>query len=331
LTSFEVEGDSMSRLRAETANRTRRQLLRTIGVGVTLVGLGGARFLCAQSTTSALSSTTLRDGLAQIGGAGGNVVVLRTTDGLLLVDSGAAEHARQLTEFIAGNIGPAPIRVLFNTHWHLDHTGGNDWIVRDGVTAVSHENTRLWMSTKFFVDWENKRYMPRAAGALPNKTFLSHERQPQDLTFGGTKVSYAHLPGAHTDGDIYVTFPEHNVIVAGGAVTADEYPTLDYITGGWIGGIVDATTKLIAMSDAETLIVPATGPPRRRADLEKQLEMLETVRERIEAIALEGRGVEDMIAEGITKDFDAQYGGDSDLFITNAYEGMWWRVRGTVA
>ena len=113
--------------------------------------------------------------------------------------------------------------------------------------------------------------------------------------------------GAHTDGDIYVAFPEHNVIVAGGVVTADEYPILDYITGGWIGGMVEATQKLIAMSDAETLIVPASGPPRRRADLEMQFEMLETVRKRIEAIALEGRGVEDMIAEEITKEFDARY------------------------
>ena len=321
----------MSRRRGEPANTTRRQVLRSIGAGAAIVGLGGARVLCAQNATSALSATTLRDGLIQIGGAGGNVVVLGGADGLLMVDSGAAEHAQQLTAFVAQQFASAPVRVLFNTHWHLDHTGGNDAIVRDGVTAVSHENTRLWMSTKFFVDWENRRYMPRAAAALPNKTFLSHELQPQELTFGGTKVSYGHLLGAHTDGDIYVAFPEHNVIVAGGVVTADEYPILDYITGGWMGGAVEATQKLIAMSDAETLIVPASGPPRRRTDLEMQFEMLETVRKRIEAVALEGRGVEDMIAEEITKDFDTRYRGDSGLFITNAYEGMWWRLRGTVA
>ena len=321
----------MSRRREETAD-TRRQFLRTLGAGAAVVGLGGASALFAQDTTpTTLSATTLRDGLIQINGAGGNVVVLRSADGLLMVDSGAAEHARQLIEFVTTQFGAVPVQVLFNTHWHLDHTGGNDAIVRNGVTAVSHENTRLWMSTKFFVDWENRRYMPRAAAALPNKTFFSHERQPLELTFGGTKVSYAHLLGAHTDGDIYVAFPEHNVIVAGGVVTADEYPILDYITGGWMGGMVDATQKLIAMSDSETLIVPASGPPRTRSDLEKQLEMVETVRQRIEAIALQGRGVEDMIAEEITKDFDARYRGDPGLFITNAYEGMWWRLRGTVA
>ena len=311
---------------------TRRQLLQAIGYGAAAASLTKSGFLAAQAAAPKLTATTLRDGLVLIGGAGGNVVVLRGSDGLLLIDSGAAEHSGDLSSFNTQQFGTAPVRVLFNTHWHLDHTGGNDTFVRDGVTAISHENTRLWMSTKFYVDWENKRYMPRSPSAWPNKTFFSHELQPQLLTFGATKVSYAHLIGAHTDGDIYIAFPDHNVIVAGGAVTADEYPVLDYITGGWIGGMVESTKKLIAMADAETLIVPDSGPPRRRADLEAQLEMLETVRQRIEAIALEGRGVEDMIAENITTDFDSRYRGDSGLFIANAYEGMWWnRLRGTVA
>jgi glyoxylase-like metal-dependent hydrolase (beta-lactamase superfamily II) len=320
------------RPRRTTAHTTRRELLQAIGLGAAAASLTGVRTLAAQSASPVLDATPLRDGLLQISGAGCNIIALTGSDGLLLVDSGAAEHAQQLNTFITEQFGAAPVRVLFNTHWHLDHTGGNDAIVRDGVTAISHENTRLWMSTKFYVDWENKQYARRAASAWPNKTFLSHEPQPQLLTFGESKVSYAHLLGAHTDGDIYVAFPDHNVIAAGGAVTADEYPVLDYITGGWIGGMVEATKKLIAMTDAETLIVPASGPVRRRADLEAQLEMLETVRQRIEAIALEGRGVEDMIAENITKDFDSRYRGDSGLFIANAYEGMWWnRLRGTVA
>ncbi|HZF30123.1 MAG TPA: hypothetical protein VE907_13470, partial [Gammaproteobacteria bacterium] len=137
---------------------------------------------------------------------------------------------------------------------------------------------------------------------------------------------------AHTDGDIYVRFPQQDVIVAGGCVTAGRYPMLDYITGGWIGGLADATKKLIDMSTPDTLIVPDVGPPQRVADLEAQRTMLETVRARIEAIALQGRGVEDMIGERITKEFDEHYAGDSKLFITNAYEGMWWsRLRGIVA
>jgi glyoxylase-like metal-dependent hydrolase (beta-lactamase superfamily II) len=314
-----------------TIDRGRRHLLEALGAGAALASLRGTGVL-AQPSAAPLGSSALRGGLVQISGAGGNVVAYRGAEGLLLVDSGTADRVQDLERFLAAEWAGVPVRALFNTHWHLDHTGGNDALLRDGVTAVAHENTRLWMSTKFFVDWENRRYFPRAPHALPNKTFLSHERQPLELDFAGTKILYGHLPGAHTDGDIYVQFPDLNVIVAGGAVTADEYPILDYITGGWIGGLVDATKKLIAMADAETVIVPSSGPPRRRSDLEAQLEMIETVRERIEAIALEGRGVEDMIAENITKDFDGRFHGDSGLFIANAYEGMWWnRLRGTVA
>lgn len=309
----------------------RRLLLRTFCIGTALVGTGALRHLHAQSAGEPLAAANLRGNLVQITGAGGNVVALPSPDGLLMIDSGSGDRAADLKQFLAQQVGPAPVTTLFNTHWHLDHTGGNDTFVRDGVTAIAHENTRLWMSTKFFVDWENRRYLPRASAALPNKTFLSHERQPLELDFGGTKVVYELFAGAHTDGDIVVRFPEHNVIAAGGVVTADEYPILDYITGGWIGGLVDATKRLIAMTDSETLIVPDRGPARRRTDLEAQLQMLETVRERIEAIALEGRGVEAMIDENITKEFDERYRGDAALFITNIYEGGWWRLRGTVA
>ena len=322
----------MRRQSEKVVNLGRRSLIQALGLGAALASCGAIRQVRAQSGPSTpLAVTELRGELVQISGAGGNVVVLPSTDGLLMVDSGAADHATALKTLLSEQFGAAPPRLLFNTHWHLDHTGGNDSIVGEGVTAVSHENTRLWMSTKFFVDWQNRRYLPRAPNALPNKTFFSHERQPQELDFAGTKVVYAHLPGAHTDGDIFVSFPEHNVIAGGGVVTADEYPILDYITGGWIGGLVDATKRLIALTDSDTLIVPSSGPPRRRADLEAQLLMLETVRERIEAIALEGRGVEAMIDENITKDFDARYRGDAALFITNIYEGGWWRLRGTVA
>jgi glyoxylase-like metal-dependent hydrolase (beta-lactamase superfamily II) len=222
---------------------------------------------------------------------------------------------------------------LFNTHWHVDHTGGNEALVGGRLaTIIAHENTRLWMSTEFDVEWEDKHYERRPRESWPNKTFFTSDKQPLQVDFGNEAVVYGHLLEAHTDGDIYILFPDRNVIVAGGAVTAGRYPVLDYITGGWIGGMAEATNKLLGMMDAETLVVPDIGPPQRRADLEAQVKMLSTVRERIEAIALEGRGLEDMIAAEITKEFDERYGKDSEQFIVNAYEGMWWnRLRGIVA
>lgn len=307
----------------------RRAVLQALaGAGVAWGMPGGVRSVRAQG---ALALTPLRAGLFLVMGAGGNVVLDTSGDGLVLVDSGSAEHADDLAGLIATHGGGAAVRMLLNTHWHLEHTGGNELVGR-GATIAAHESTRLWMSTKLYVEWEDRHYEPRAAEALPNETFYSSDPQPLIIENGGSRIEYAHLPEAHTDGDIYVRFPEANVIVAGGTLTTGRYPILDYITGGWIGGLIDATRTLIDLSDADSLIVPDVGAPQRRADLEAQRTMLETVRERIEAIALEGRGVEDMIAAGITREFDERYGSNSELFISNAYESMWWsRLRGIVA
>lgn len=317
-------------------NRLRRQFLRHLGgTGIALASSALATPLArAQSPrTTSLALTDLGGGLGLVTGAGGNVVVHSGRDGLLLVDSGAAASAGALEAFLAERFGGAAVGVLFNTHWHHEHTGGNDTLVGGkSLPIIAHENTRLWMSTKFYVDWEDRHYERRAPAARPNKTFFTSDRQPLTLDFGGEEVTYGHLLEAHTDGDIYVRFLEHNVVVAGGAVTAGRYPVLDFSTGGWIGGMADATSKLLAMTDAATLVVPDVGPVQRRGDLEAQLRMLTTVRERIEAIALQGRGIEDMLAERITKDFDERYGEDSTQFVVNAYEGMWWsRLRGIVA
>src|SRR5712671_3157271 len=127
------------------------------------------RFGPAPAASPGLNATELRDGLNVVTGAGGNVVVLAKPEGLLLVDSGSAERAADLVGLLGQKFGAAPIGVLFNTHWHLEHTGGNDAIAARGVkTIVAHENTRLWMSTKFYVEWEDKFYQRRAPASRPN-------------------------------------------------------------------------------------------------------------------------------------------------------------------
>jgi glyoxylase-like metal-dependent hydrolase (beta-lactamase superfamily II) len=309
------------------SNRSRRQFMHALGgAGLLAAGFAAtARAARAQtSVDNSLAATVLRGGLSQIVGAGGNVVVLKGPEGLLLVDSGSTERAADLKQLLATRFDGARIAVLFNTHWHLDHTGGNDVLVEPGSIVVAHENTRLWMSTKFYVDWQDRRYSPRLSNARPNKTFFSSDPQPLELTFGDEKVVYGHLLEAHTDGDIYVHFPQRNVIAAGGAVTAGAYPTLDYVTGGWIGGLISATEKLMSMADADTLIVPQSGTVRSRSDLQAQQQMLSTVRERVEAMALKGRGIDEMIGAGLTKEFDAQFGTDAAQFIANTYQGLWW-------
>jgi glyoxylase-like metal-dependent hydrolase (beta-lactamase superfamily II) len=183
------------------------------------------------------------------------------------------------------------------------------------------------MSTEYYVDWQRRTYEPRAPEALPNATFFSSDPQPIVLESGGEHVEYGHLREAHTDGDVYVHFRERNVIAAGGAVGGGTYPILDPATGGWIGGLVEAQTKLLALTNDETLIVPHSGPAQSRAQLEEQLAMLRTVRERVENLMRKGRSAAEMIAAGVTAEFDARYGGDGPRFIRNMYDGLWWTGR----
>ncbi len=315
----------------------RRELFKlAIGSAGALLG-ARMPFAYGQTSNASPHVTALRDGLQRIAGAGGNIVVLEGAEGIALVDSGAPPYARDVTDLLSERYAGRRVEALFNTHWHLEHTGGNEAVaaalLASGAPIIAHENTRLWMSTKFHVDWEDKTYPPRPESAQPTRTFHTSDPQPRELDFGGEDIVYGHLREAHTDGDIYVQFPERHVIVAGGAVTNRTWPIMDFITGGWIGGLVDATEKLMSLSDAETLVVPQSGPPQSRADLVAQREMLATVRERMESMALEGMSAEDMLEAGVTRDFEQRWSGNKQLFISNAYDGLWWgsRLRGIIA
>ena len=294
-------------------------------LGAALSTLPRATF--SQSTNPAITETALRDGVIQLSGAGGNVLLLIDSQGGVLVDSGSPESADGLFQHVASRLGGRSIDVLFNTHWHLDHTGGNEAYAGIGARIIAHENTRLWMGTEYYVDWQDRTYAPRPATALPTETFYSHEPQPIELEHGNEKIHYGHLREAHTDGDIFVWLREHNVLAAGGVVSAGEYPILDYATGGWIGGLMDATAKLLAITDADTLIVPAKGPAQRRDFLVKQQEMIAAVRGRVEDLMRKGKSAAEMIAADVTREFDSSFGANRERFIENVYGGLWWQGR----
>jgi cyclase len=299
---------------------------RLLGAGV-LASIVGPRRGATQNAAGVLVVVTLRDGLVQIRGPSSNALLLAERDGALLVDSGTAETSAELQHALDERLAGARVGTLINTHWHPDHTGGNDAFGKAGAKIAAHENTRLWMSTEYHVDWQRRTYEPRAPEALPNATFFSSDPQPLALEIGGEHVEYGHLREAHTDGDVYVHFRERNVIAAGGAVGGGAYPILDPATGGWIGGLVEAQVKLLALTNEETLIVPHSGPAQSRAELEEQLAMLRTVRERVENLMRKGRSAAEMIAAGVTAEFDARYGGDGPRFIRNMYDGLWWTGR----
>jgi glyoxylase-like metal-dependent hydrolase (beta-lactamase superfamily II) len=299
----------------------RRQFLQTVaGAALTVPVL-------AQQPTARITATKLADSFTLVSGAGSNVLVVRTPEGMLVVDGGLLESSIPLFEFISQQIGPEPLRILFNTHWHLENTGANERLGRAGnVKIISHENTRLWMTRDILVEWQNNKVYPtRAKEAQPTDTFLSHE-SPKQLTFGNVEVRYGLLPQAHTDGDIYVFFPGPDILMAGDVVSVGSYPILDYSTGGWIGGMANASRDLLQLSDAQTKIIPGSGAVQAKAYVQAQADMLNTVRTRLVTMMKQGYGAKDMAAKKPTQEFDAKWG-DPTLFMNTVYPGLWGHVR----
>ncbi len=307
---------------------TRRGFLRR-AASAAAVGHAATRFArpaVAQTGTNVETETPVA-GVSVLSGVGCNVVLLDGGSGYVMIDSGSVQSADALAAAVATVTAGAPVEALFNTHWHADQTGGNDIWGANGTPIIAHENTRLWMSTEYYVDWQDHTYRPRSAAALPTRTFYSHEPQPLLLELRDEPLEYGHLREAHTDGDLYVFLRDRNVLVAGGAVASGEYPVLDYATGGWIGGLMRANERILAMTDDDTVIVPARGPLRRRGDVEAQHNMLGVVRERIENLMRDGFSAAEMVASGVTDEFDAVWGDNRERFVANVYGGLWWQGR----
>jgi glyoxylase-like metal-dependent hydrolase (beta-lactamase superfamily II) len=276
-----------------------------------------------RDTAAPIEATRLADDLFVFSGAGGNVVTCgNARDGLLMVDTGDAGHIDALLDAVQSATGSRRVVTAFNTHWHWDHTGGNEVLARSGTTIQSHAFTRQWLMTSIFVPWQDRLYPRRPAAAVPQVGF----REDGSLQHAGQDIAYGHLWQAHTDGDIHVHFPRHNVLVVGDLLSVGSYPVLDYTTGGWIGGLADANRKLLAMCDDQTRIVPGSGPLQTKADLQAHSDMLAALRPILVKGIKSGWNGDDFIQQQLTKDFDAQWG-DPKQFLQNAYLGLWAHAR----
>ncbi len=231
------------------------------------------------------------------------MVVLCGPEGALLIDTGIHPSAPSVAKAVEAFAGK-PVTAVVNTHWHFDHTGGNEFFARRGARVIAHDSVRVRMSRPQFHEVFDYIFPAAPAAALPTLTF------PESLTlyFGDEVVHLHHLQPAHTDGDLLVHFTKANVLHAGDTFFNGFYPLIDYSTLGWIGGMVAAEDRALALCDAHTRIIPGHGALGTVDDLKAARTMLATVQGRIEKLLDAGKSVAEVVAAAPTADLDAKWG-----------------------
>lgn len=272
----------------------------------------------ALASSGSLATSPLGDDLFLISGAGCNVVATAGPDGALLVDGGLEEHSSHLLDALRQVTRAHRVHMLFNTHWHPEQTGSNERVGRSGALIIAHENTRLWLGRPIETDWLPRPYGPLSPQARPSKTTYTSD----SITYAGRRIEYGYLQQAHTDGDLYVHFPESKLLIAGGVVSNDGWPLMDFKTGGWIAGLVAAYDKLLQLAGPDTRIVPANGPLLMRADLQIHRKMYFTIYDRLVKQLLKGTGADEIVATEPAKEFVAQWG-DPAAFVERSYRSLW--------
>ena len=265
-----------------------------------------------------IGHVTLNDRLALVTTGGTNVLTLSTDEGLVLVDSGTPEFSEALMASVRQFASGKSVKTLFNTHWHLENTGANSALRQAGATIVAHENTRLWMATPTWMPKEDRYRAPRPKDAQPDKTFYADG----SMAAAGERIDYGYLVEAHTSGDIYVFLRDSNVIAVGDVASPARDPELDYLTGAWIGGRVDALDRLLKLTDANTKIVPGFGPVMTRAALQVERDMMKTIYDRTVDRVREGDYVEDMLKAGVMNGL-ARTWQDPQKFLHDLHQGLW--------
>ena len=229
---------------------------------------------------------------------------------LLVVDGGLRDKARDLRRAIERNMDSRKFATLLNTHWHPQQTGLNEELGNRKTRIFAHENTRQWESVSVKRLWQDFTIPPLPASALPTETFYNYG----DFKHGDDKVEYGYLRQAHTDGDMYVFLPADNVLHAGGVIASDGWPFMDWWTGGWIGGVVDAIETMLSVSNDETRIIPATGPVISKAELKDMRDMYDKIFTRVRTSFVQANTAEQTVASKPAGEWEDKYG-SADEFI----------------
>jgi glyoxylase-like metal-dependent hydrolase (beta-lactamase superfamily II) len=273
-----------------------------------------------EAATAKIAVQPLRRNITALLGPGGNIAVLTGADGKLLIDAEIFTSRPHVAEALA-SINADPIKQLINTHWHFDHTGGNEWLHQTGASILAQENTRKHLLKDTRVEGWKHTFPASPAGAIPSTVF---QEDHTVLANNSTLVLKHYLP-AHTDSDISVHFTEADIFHTGDTFWNRNYPFIDYSTGGSIDGQIRAAEANIAKVTDKMIVIPGHGAVGARADLVLFRDVLAELREKVATLKKKGMSVEEVIAANPGARTDAEWGNGfmtPSAFLTLVYQGV---------
>lgn len=273
----------------------------------------------AGAATAPIKTTKLYDNLFLLQGAGGNMAVQTGPDGKLLIDSSFSTAVPRLREALAA-LGSDPAHLLINTHWHIDHTDGNEGMHAAGFSILAHSMTRERLSKPAEMKLMGLSLPAAPDGALPTAAFDNRMR----LWSNGDSLQLQHFDAAHTDTDIYIRFDKAGVLHMGDTWFNGFYPFIDESSNGNIQGMIDAADRGLHMADAGMKIIPGHGPLGTRAELQQARDMLATVRDRVAALKKSGASEQEVVAKKPKADLDATW--DKGSFKPDMFVGIVYRT-----
>jgi glyoxylase-like metal-dependent hydrolase (beta-lactamase superfamily II) len=258
----------------------------------------------AQTDFSKIEVQTIKltDSVYMLMGAGGNLGVSAGEDAVFVIDDQYAPMTEKIAAAIR-KISPKPVQFVLNTHWHGDHTGGNENFGKAGSIIVAHENVRKRMSVEQFIEAFNMRVQPSPKAALPVITFVA----ATTFHLNGDEIRAIHMPNAHTDGDVIVHFLRSDVVHMGDIYFNGMYPFIDAASGGSVEGVIAATDKVLAIASDTTRIIPGHGPVSNKAELKAYRDMLAAVSARVRDMVRQGRKLEEITAANVSAEFDEKW------------------------
>jgi glyoxylase-like metal-dependent hydrolase (beta-lactamase superfamily II) len=253
-----------------------------------------------------IKTTDLGNRTYALEGEGGNVTVAVGDDGVIMVDSQFAPMHDKIKVAIAA-VTPQPIRYLIITHFHRDHTGGNEAFGKDGATIVAHEAVKTHLASGTRNGLTGNMVPAAAPIALPKETY----KDTMTVRLKGRTAELHHPANVHTDGDTYIYFPDANVLATGDIVFFGRYPNIDFAYGGSIDGMIRGVDEIIGFAKDDTKVVPGHGPVGNRAMIRDFRTMLATARERIFKLKAAGKSEDEIVAMKPNADYDAKFGGSA--------------------